>query len=168
MKTLMILCLAGFGLCSLKTEGVSARDEKFAKEAAMASIREIKMGKLAQANSSNESVKALGQKMVADHTRASNELKKLAGKKGIMLPKSMCSSDEKRYNELAKLSGSEFDKEFSECALKQHKNVLDMYRTEAMKADDDDFMTYAYTVGFSTERHVTKSEAVCRAVKHEK
>lgn len=168
MKTLLILCLAGFGLCSLKADGVSERDQKFAKEAAMASIREIKMGKLAQTKSSNESVKALGKKMVTDHTHASNELKALASKKGITLPNSMSEKDAKKYEELSQLKGSEFDREFADCALKNHKDVFEMYRQEAMKADDDDFMTYAYNIGFKVEHHVTRSEEVCRAVKKSK
>lgn len=165
MKTLMILFVAGMGLCSLKAIDVAERDQKFAKEAAMANLREIKMGKLAQTNSSTASVQALGKKMVADYTRAHNYLKTLASKKGIVLPKSMCSKDEQKYKELSKLKGEEFDKEFAKCALKNHKEVYEMYRHEAMKSEDDDFMTYAYEIGFSTEKHVNKSEMVYKEVK---
>lgn len=161
----MILLLAGFALTSMTASEASEKDKKFAREAAMANLREIKMGNLAQSNSSNASIQALGKKMVADYTRAHNNLKALASKKGIKLPKSMSSKDEKKYNELAKLKGEAFDKEFADCALKNHRNVYEMYKHEAMHADDDDFMTYAYTVGFSAEKHVAKSEAVKKEVK---
>lgn len=168
MKTLMILLIAGFGLCSLKSDKVSSRDKKFAEEAMLASLREIKFGKLAQSNSSLASVKALGKKMVTDHSRANTQLKALASKKGIALPKSMTTSDEKKYNELSKLKGNAFDKEFADCSLKYHKDVFELYRQQAMKGDDDELVTFASNNGFSIEHHVTKSEAICKEVKKNK
>jgi len=53
-------------------------DAQFAVEAANGGMAEVEMGKIAQQNAANPRVKSFGAMMIADHTKANNDLKSLA------------------------------------------------------------------------------------------
>jgi predicted outer membrane protein len=67
-----------------QTETMTA--EQFAQQAALGSLKEICVGKLAQEKTQNSQVRAFAARMVSDHTRANEELTKIAQQKGITLP----------------------------------------------------------------------------------
>jgi predicted outer membrane protein len=60
--------------------------EQFAQHAALGSLKEICVGKLAQEKTQNSQVRAFAARMVSDHTRANEELTRIAQQKGITLP----------------------------------------------------------------------------------
>ena len=57
---------------------LSDQDRKFAENASRGGMMEVMMGKLAATNAGSAAVKALGEMMVNDHTKANEELKKWA------------------------------------------------------------------------------------------
>src|SRR5579885_1631540 len=63
----------------------------------------------AKTNASSSDVKALGERMVTDHTKANDQLKQIATSKGITLPTSLNAKDQATYDRLSKLNGAEFD-----------------------------------------------------------
>ena len=65
---------------------MTASPESFAKDAAEGGMAEVQMGKLAATNAKDPDVRAFGQMMVTDHSKANDELKALAQKKGYQLP----------------------------------------------------------------------------------
>src|SRR6266498_3785328 len=66
--------------------GVSESTASFMTGVADVSMTEVKLGQLAQEKGSNARIKAFGQMMVNDHSKANDELKSLAGKKNVSLP----------------------------------------------------------------------------------
>src|SRR5579863_7924420 len=56
---------------------VNVDDKKFLRDAAMGQLTEIQMGKLAADKGSTDAVKQYGQKLVDDHTKASEDIKKI-------------------------------------------------------------------------------------------
>src|SRR5262245_13538935 len=64
----------------------NANDQTFAKESAVAGMAEVEFGKMAEQKGNHGKVKSFGRQMVADHTKAGNELKRIATAKGITLP----------------------------------------------------------------------------------
>src|SRR5437764_338100 len=65
---------------------LASDDRKFIMEAAHGGMMEVRMGRMAADKASNADVKAFGQRMVDDHSRANSELMALASQKGITLP----------------------------------------------------------------------------------
>lgn len=63
-----------------------AAGKAFVKDAAEGSAMEIELGKLAQKKASSDAVKDFGKRMVEDHTKASEELKRAAAKANIPVP----------------------------------------------------------------------------------
>ena len=56
------------------------------KKAAKGGMMEVTMGKVAEQNAQSDDVKSFGKRMVTDHSKANDELKSIASKKGFELP----------------------------------------------------------------------------------
>jgi len=63
--------------------GLTAADRKFIMDAARGGLAEVELGKLAAQRASSDAVKQLGQRLADDHSKANDELKDLASKKGV-------------------------------------------------------------------------------------
>jgi putative membrane protein len=82
-------------------------------------LKEIEMGKLAQANGQSKDVKAYGKTLVKDHAEADKKVKALAKQEKAAL------SDEvpaMSHNELG--TGSEFDTKFAKSMVEDHDKDL--------------------------------------------
>src|SRR5262249_56986420 len=86
-----------------------ANDAKFAADAAMGSMAEVKLGQLAAEKATNPDVKQFGQRMVDDHTKIGEDLKAAAAKESIKLPDAPSAKQQATYDRLFKLSGTPFD-----------------------------------------------------------
>ncbi len=69
-----------------KSSSLSANDKKFMKKAAKGGMMEVAMGKLAEEKGQSDDVKSFGKRMVTDHSKANDELKKIAAQKNVKLP----------------------------------------------------------------------------------
>src|SRR5688572_23716283 len=87
-------------------------EESFWTTAADAGMAEVEMGRLASQKAQNPEVKKFAQMMVAEHTRANNELKAIAAKQKITLPTEIGPRHRSTMDALNQLSGAEFDREY--------------------------------------------------------
>ena len=62
---------------------LSEKDKTFMKKAAKGGMMEVAMGKVAEQNAQSDDVKSFGKRMVTDHSKANDELKSIASKKGF-------------------------------------------------------------------------------------
>ena len=95
-----------------------ADDKKFLRDAAVGGLVEVELGKLAMQKASSDTVKQFAQKMVDDHTKASEELKQVASKANISVSDSLDSKHQSRIDKLSKLSGLEFERAYIKDQLK--------------------------------------------------
>ena len=116
--------------------GQIMQDKMFLRKAAEGGIAEVKMGQLAAQKGSSDDVKALGQKMVDDHTKLNLEMAQVADSMGVMLPKSMNKEDQAEYDKLNALSGNDFDTEYLTFMVKDHHKDLHEFRIEAASPTD--------------------------------
>jgi putative membrane protein len=116
--------------------GQVMQDKIFLRKAAEGGIAEVKLGQLAAQKASSDDVKALGQKMVDDHTKLNLEIAQLADSMGVMLPKSMNKEDQAEYDKLNALSGNDFDIEYLTFMVKDHHKDLHAFRIEAASPAD--------------------------------
>src|SRR5258708_26928493 len=68
---------------------LSARDYRFVTEAARGGMDEVRLGELAKTKGTSQAVRDFGQRMVADHSKANDELKQIVANKGAALPAEM-------------------------------------------------------------------------------
>ncbi len=115
---------------------MKSADMNFAVKAAQGGTAEVQMGQLAATKASNPDVKAFGQKMVDDHTKANDDLKSVAEKENMTLPTTMGAKDQAEYNKLQSLSGAKFDREYVKCMVKDHAEDIKEFQKEANTGKD--------------------------------
>ena len=121
---------------------LSSDDRSFMTEAATGGMAEVELGRLAAEKGQSADVKKFGQRMVDDHSKANDELKQLAAKKGITLPTDLTSEQKSEKDKLSKLSGAAFDKEFMSVMVSDHDKVVKAFQDEAKDAKDADLKAF--------------------------
>jgi putative membrane protein len=162
---------------------LSRGDEKFVKDACMAGMKEVHMGKLGVQKAQNEQVKTYAQRLIDDHTKANTELKQLASQKGLTLPddkfassgettsdsdrtkvRESESADHKEHQahlkKLEALSGTEFDREFVRMAVKDHEKNVKEFEKASQKADDADLKAFAQKTTPTLREHLQQARSL--------
>lgn len=97
---------------------------------------EVTLGKLAAEKGSTDAVKQFGQRMVDDHTKANEELKKIATAQSLSIPDSIDKKHQSRVDKLSKLTGAEFDRAYIKDQLKDHQQDVREFQDEAQNGSD--------------------------------
>jgi putative membrane protein len=103
------------------------------------------MGKLASQKATDSQVQALASKLVADHSKANEELKAVASVKNLEVPTSAGVMHKAMMEKFQHQSGGkEFDEDFAEQMVKDHKNAVELFEKAAGDASlDADLRTFA-------------------------
>jgi putative membrane protein len=125
-----------------QSSSLSAKDKAFMKKAAKGGMMEVAMGRLAEQKSQNEDVKSFGQRMVTDHSKANDELKSIAEKKGVKLP----------GKEPSETWSS--DKTYMNMMLKDHEKDLAEFQDEAKSGSDPDVKKFAEDTAKMIQEHL--------------
>ena len=114
------------------------------EDLAEANLAEIETGKLALTASQNPQVKKFAQQMIADHTKAHNELKKIAQAKKVELPAEPDMAQKAKATTLKALSGDTFDKQYIQHAGENdHQNTLELLQKVQKEGKDKELQAYA-------------------------
>ena len=124
-----------------QSSSLSAKDKTFMKKAAKGGMFEVAMGKLAEQNAQNEDVKSFGQRMVTDHSKANDELKSIASKKGVQLP---------TKEPTVKWTS---DKAYMDAMVKDHEKDLAEFKEEANSGSDPDVKKFADDTAKMIQEH---------------
>jgi putative membrane protein len=125
-----------------KSSSVSAKDKMFMKKAAKGGMMEVAMGNLAEQKGQSDDVKSFGKRMVADHGKANDELKKIAAQKSVKLPAKEPT-----------VSWSS-DKAYIEAMVKDHEKDLAEFKDEASSGSDADVKKFAEDTAKMVQEHL--------------
>ena len=114
-----------------ETSSLSPNDKTFMKKAAKGGMMEVAMGKVAEQNAQSDGVKSFGKRMVTDHSKANDELKSIASKKGFQLPT--------KEHSIKWTS----DKAYMDMMVKDHEKDLAEFKEEASSGTDPDLKKFA-------------------------
>ena len=145
MNTKMMLATAltlavGSGVA---TAASSSTDSDFVMKAGQANMAEIATGKIAESNGMSAATKAFGKRMVADHTKAGEGLKKAAKKSGANVPSSVSDEQKADADKLKAEKGADFDKAYAAQAVKDHEAAVSLFQEEASSGSDADLKAFA-------------------------
>ena len=126
-----------------RATGQDDDDNDFAVKAANGGMLEMEVARLAREKAQSSDVKAFAAMMMVDHQKAGDELKALAGRKNITLPARLGEDEQKHVDELAKLSGVEFDKKFVDLMVEDHEEDVKLFKEASDDADDADLKAFA-------------------------
>jgi len=139
-------------------------DEAFMKEAAIGGMAEVELGKLASDKASDAKVKALGARMVTDHSKANEELKALAAKKNVMLPTAVDAKHKATYDRLSKLSGAAFDSAYVSDMMSDHEADVAKFGAVAKNSADPDVKAWAEKTLPTLREHLTAVQDAKRSI----
>lgn len=139
---------------------MAAADHMFGMDVAMDGMAEVEHGKLAGEKAANDKVKAFGQRMVADHGKAGDELKSLAASKQMTLPTSLDAKHQAMHDQLAKLSGEQFDKAYVRDMVAGHKKAVAALTKESTSGKDSDLKAWAAKTLPTIREHLTMIEGI--------
>jgi putative membrane protein len=128
-------------------------DRKFMEKAAEGGMAEVQMGKLAEEKGQSPTVKELGKRMVDDHSKANDELKKLADEKGVTLPSDLSAEDRASYEKLSNLSGDKFDKQYLQILKKDHGKDVKEFKQAAKTVKDPELKSWVERTLPTLEEH---------------
>jgi putative membrane protein len=140
-------------------------DRKFIEEAAKGGMAEVQLGQLAVQKAQSPEVKQFAQKMVDDHTKANDELKQVASSKGVELPTDLDHSAKREHDKLSKLSGADFDREYMNHMVSDHKKDVKAFKDESKSAKDAQVKEFATTTLPTLEQHLQLAEQTDAAVR---
>jgi putative membrane protein len=114
----------------------AAMDKMFVKKALQGGMAEVQLGQLTLQKSSNDQVKQFAQKMIDDHTKLGEEMKPVAQQLGVSAPDGPSKKDKSTIAKLQALSGSAYDQAYIKDMVKDHKQDLSDFQTEASSGQD--------------------------------
>jgi putative membrane protein len=121
-------------------------DKSFLKQAALADVTEIELGKLAASKGSTPAVREFGTKMANEHQQANEELQKLAAKQGVEVVNALDTKHKGKVDKMAKLDGAAFDKAFLKDQVRQHRQDMADYQAEVQGGSDPTVKNFANRV----------------------
>ena len=139
---------------------LSAADQTFVRKAAQGGMAEVELGKLATQKASSEDVKKFGQRMVDDHTKANDQLKQIAGNKGVTLPTDLDSKDQALKDRLSKLDGEKFDQAYMKNMVRDHTKDVSEFRKESTSGKDSDLKSFASQTLPTLEDHLKEAKNI--------
>ena len=142
------------------------KDSKRAVEIADGGLFEVQLATMALTKAKSPEVKKFAQMMVDDHTKANNELKAWAGKKGVALPDVMSEEKQKKYYDMeSDKDVSDFDEEYMDEMVEDHKKDIKKFEDIADDAKDAEFKSWAADKLATLRHHLTEAERIHDAVK---
>jgi putative membrane protein len=107
-----------------------ASDSGFIARAASAGLLQVKLGKLAEKKATSASVVDFGKRMVADYSKANEELKSAAKNAAFLAPVLM-RHDQQIFDRFNSMGRSSFDKKYMAEMVEQHNEEVRLFQGEA-------------------------------------
>jgi putative membrane protein len=128
----------------------------FLRTAAMAGMAEVEYGKLAAGKAGSADVEAFAARMVEDHGKMNDELKRLASRRNITLASELDAVHRTIYDELSTLDGPAFDKAYIMHMVVGHKEAVALFEREANSVTDKETKDFAEKTLRTIYEHMEK------------
>ena len=146
------------------TPGQNFGDQAFVSKALQGNAAEVQLGQLAEQKSQSNDVKQFAQKMVSEHSQMSEKwFKPVAKQLGVSEPKGPSKKDKKLIEKLQGLSGQEFDTEYIQAMVKDHKEDLKEFQNQAQMAQDPNVKQIAQQGSTVIQQHLQLIEQIAQA-----
>jgi putative membrane protein len=154
---------SGSGSGATGTSGgstASSEDRAFILEAAAGGLAEVELGRLASQKAARGEVKEFGQMMVTDHTKANDQLMKIAQAKSVDAPHALKPEHKAMKDQLSKLSGEAFDRAYIQHMVKDHQEDVAHFRKESTEASDPDLKQFASATLPTLQKHLKRAQEI--------
>jgi len=123
-------------------------------------MAEIALGSLAVNQGMNSDVKAFGQHMVDDHTKANEELKSAAAQSQAEMPSAPSAAQKKTASKLESMKAAEFDRAYADTMVKDHEQTVALFKQEASTGKDPGLKAFAAKTLPTLQQHLEMAKAL--------
>ncbi len=131
----------------------------FIRKAALGSMLELELAKLAQEKARDFEVKEFGKLMVQDHSKIIAAMEVLAKEKGFKLPAALPEKDTRQVQNLKKMVFDRFENVYMKETSDYHKEYIKRYK-EAAKSPDVTLANFALKFLPVLEMHRERAQEV--------
>jgi len=139
----LVVVVGGLAAISASVNALTASDDDFVIKATMAGMKEVELARLAVKRGQSQTVIAFARRMIADHTKAGNELRALARARSIKLPAAPDTESKAAVDQLSHLSPAEFDHNYMAMAVADHEAAVADFQSETESGVDATFRDFA-------------------------
>jgi len=117
---------------------------QFVMQAAEGGLAEVQLSQLAQTQSQSAVVQQFARRMVSDHGKANTELKAIASRKNLTLPRELNAEHQATMQKLQALKGAEFDAAYMAAMDKDHEKSMALFEAASgSNFQDPDLQAFA-------------------------
>jgi putative membrane protein len=130
----------------------------FVQDAAIANMAEIELGRLALRNASDAQVRSFGQRMIDDHQKAQSDLEAVARRMNLELPSGLDSHHAQTARQLAALSGTEFDSQYINTMVREHRNAIALFESRGQSQPQNEVRNFAINTLPHLRHHLQQAQ----------
>jgi putative membrane protein len=161
----LLLCAQGFGQGMGPPSGPNDRSgmainaEEFVKKAAIGDMFEIEASRLVEPKADADT-KPFAQKMIAEHTKTSEELKSLvqSGRVKAQIPTALDPEHQSKLDQLKQQSGDTLDRTYDQMQVQAHKEAITLFENYAQTGDNPDLKDWAAKTLPHLKEHLSMAE----------
>lgn len=127
-------------------------------------LGEIQLSQLAVQQATDDQVRNYAQRMIDEHTQVNNQISTLAQQKNITLPNGLTPSQQAAANQLARLSGPDFDKAYMDMNVVTHAKDVRLARQQRDDTSDADIQNFARTASSRLTEHLIAAVEIDRTI----
>jgi putative membrane protein len=168
-----------------QTPKAGKADRAFIQQALKSGMEEVELAKLAAEKSQNDQIKQFAQMLVSDHTAVNEQLKQLSERNGVTtaprdgtkrsgtetsppITSPGAAPSSPKAQQLAKLSGSQFDKAFMKMVVEGHEKSVDLYSKESERGADPTAKKLANETLPKIKEHLSQAKSLQQQVMDKK
>jgi putative membrane protein len=139
---------------------------EFIQQSVQSQLLQLKAGRLGAEKAQNPALTQLARNLVQDHTKASQELRRLAERKGVHVASDLNARHQEKIDELAEASDEAFDLAFARFIHKAHANDIRKFELMAAQTSDPEVQQFARTTLPMLRKHLLMARHFIPEVEH--
>jgi putative membrane protein len=141
------------------TQALNDQDRMFIKQAGGGNLAEVQLGRLAMQKATNPAIQEFGRWMMTDHGFANVRLAAITKRIGVtdFQPK-LTMQDQQMQRKLQGLSGEQFDRQYTQMMVRDHKETIPKFRKEEQDGQNRLLKTYAHNLLPVLDQHLAEAE----------
>jgi putative membrane protein len=140
----------------------NAAAKEFVEQAGTSGLAEVEMGELGAKKATSGQVKAFAKRIVADHTKANEELVTVSKGKGVQVPSSRTALHKATIEKFQQQeAGKNFDRDYIEQMVEDHKADVELFETAADNEQLDlELRSYAKRILPTLRDHLKQAQTI--------
>ena len=163
----IFLCAAGSASIAQSTDDSTRQSisaSEFVEKAGTGGLAEVEMGELGVQRATSGQVKAFAKRVVADHTKANEQLVAVIKGKGLGVPSTQTAMHKAMLDKFREAdAGKDFDRDYMEQMVNDHKIDIELFETAADDAKlDVELRAYAKNTLPTLRDHLKQAQTIER------